>query len=367
MRQEHTSIVGRSQSREPVLEALASVSARKGLDPMAARLLELRQWLGDDLVSLEAAITDLGATVVQPEARGQLARRASQHLLSQRGKRLRPICVLLAARAGGLGLTPVVRDLAIACEVVHAATLLHDDVIDEGTERRGAQAARMIYGNSASILGGDHLLVEALRLVNNAGFPGLLTRLLEVISRMVAAEAVQLERRARFDPDRGAYLHVIEGKTAELFRWGLIAGGTAAGLDDEVTEALGRAGLELGMAFQLVDDVLDLAGDPEVTGKNALTDLREGKMTWPFILAAEQDEVLAGQLRAFMSEGGDSLDSALLSDIVTRLHQTDAVEQTRRYAVERGEAARRELSKLPEGLPRRTLEMVVEAAIVRAR
>src|SRR5690606_25678383 len=187
------------------------------------------------------------------------------------------------------GLDAQVRDLAVACELVHAATLLHDDVIDEGTERRGAPAARVIYGNSASVLAGDALFTEALRLVGRAGVPGLLDELLTVIAEMVDAEALQLERRGRLDLSREAYLRVIRGKTATLFRWALRAGGGAAGLGAGQVDALGEAGASLGLAFQLTDDLLDLDGDPAVTGKDALADLRQGKVTWPVILACERE------------------------------------------------------------------------------
>ncbi len=349
------------------LKTLATVSANKGVDPLAARLMELRMWLGDDLTTLEEAIVGLEAIVVDEQARGQKGRKAAQHLLRQRGKRLRPVCVMLAARAGGLELTPEVRNLAVACEMVHAATLLHDDVLDEGTERRGAAAARMVYGNSASVLGGDHLLVAALKMVADLGKPQLLSLLLDVIAKMVTAEVMQLERRDRFDPDPDAYLQIIEGKTAELFRFALIAGGTLGGLDAEVTHALGQMGLELGRAFQLVDDVLDLTGDPDVTGKNAFVDLREGKLTWPFIVGAERDEVLAGMLRDLMSSPAEEPEPGQLGDIVRRLQRTGAIEETRRFAVERGDMARRQLAHLPEGKARQTLEMVVEAAILRVR
>src|SRR6185503_1216876 len=117
-----------------------------------------------------------------------------------------------------------------AAEIVHAATLLHDDVIDDGHERRGAPAARIVYGNSASILGGDYLLVEALERVAALDAAPVLRSLLDTIARMVAAEAVQLERRGRFEPCRDTYLQIIEGKTASLFRWALAAAPLLGGM-----------------------------------------------------------------------------------------------------------------------------------------
>jgi octaprenyl-diphosphate synthase len=351
------------------LEALVVTAERQGLDPMAARLLELRALLGSDLAEVEGALVGLEPVLEGEEApgAGRLARRAARHLLVQPGKRIRPLCVLLAARAGGVGASAQVRDLAVACELVHAATLLHDDVLDEGTERRGVPTARVLYGNSISILGGDHLLVEALRMVERAGLPGVLTELFGAISEMVAAEALQLERRGRFVPDREVYLRIIRGKTAALFRWGLWAGGRAAMLPERACAAMAEAGVQLGMAFQLVDDALDLSGDPSVTGKNAYADLREGKMTWPFLVGAERDPEIFAGLKALVSAQGEGFDEGAAQALVAGLQRVGALEETRRFAVECGEKARASLSALPAGEAREALEKVVEAAILRSR
>jgi octaprenyl-diphosphate synthase len=344
-----------------VMGNLATVSRREGLDPLAERLLELRTWLAEDLVGLEAEIDAMDAARAP-----DLATKAARHLLERPGKRIRPLCVMLSARLGGRRCDDVVRDLAVSAELVHAATLLHDDVIDEGDERRGAAAARRIYGNSASILAGDHLLIEALRRVRGTGEDTALGELIDVIGEMVAAEAVQLERRAAFTPERGSYLDVIHGKTAALFRWGLAAGGRAAGLDADALAALQKAGVALGMAFQLVDDVLDLTGDPTVTGKSALTDLREGKLTWPFIIACEREPALRAHLAALISTPESEWAAGAVGEVVERVLATGAVEETRRFAAQQGEIAREALSPLAPGRARDALELVVEAAVRRA-
>jgi octaprenyl-diphosphate synthase len=352
---------------DAVLTPLAKVSARHGIEPLAVRLMELRAWLADDLTGLEVAVQDLHAACADEDTGlpGTRVRSAAQHLLALPGKRIRPLCVLLAARLGGLGMDHVLRDLAVACELVHAATLLHDDVIDDSAERRGAPAPRMLYGNSASILAGDHLLVEALRLVQHTAHGPLLSDLLQVISHMVQAEALQLERRGRFDPDRAIYLEVIRGKTAALFAWGLRAGGTVAKLDAETLAALSRVGVNLGMAFQLVDDVLDLEGDPAVTGKEALVDIREGKLTWPIILAAERDPALRQELTAIAAQGGRDLDPERAHALVKSLRATGAIDATRVYAKERAAEACAELQALPANRARTALQLVVESAVHR--
>ena len=360
-----------SATDDTVLRPLADVSARHELDPLAQRLLELRDWLADDLLDLEAALV----AVERGDGPGQggrllpgtRVRSAVQHLLRLPGKRIRPLCVLIAARLGGRTMDGDVRAMAVACELVHAATLLHDDVIDDSSERRGAPAARILYGNSASILAGDHLLVEALRLVQGVGTAPLLVSLLDVISQMVAAEALQLERRGRFEPERDIYLQVIRGKTAALFHWGLRAGGMAAGLDEAALTALGRVGMSLGMAFQLVDDVLDLEGDSDVTGKDALVDLREGKMTWPVILGAESDPHLAQELALIASEDGRELDTARAQHIVGRLRASGALQATRAYALRKADEACSEINALPNSQSRQALKWVIESAVHRAR
>lgn len=345
-----------------VLEPLRSVSAREGLVPLAARLAEIRSWLADDLGELEAELA------ITSTDHGDLARQAAAHLLAHPGKRIRPLCVFLAARAGGRPVdSDVVRDLAIAAELVHAATLLHDDVIDQGTERRGAPTARVLYGNPASVLGGDHLLVEALHRVRRCDASGLLGSLLDVIGEMIAAEALQLERRGHFQPDREAYDAVIRGKTAALFRWAMLAGGTVGGLSASQIAALASAGTALGFAFQLVDDALDLSGDPKVIGKDGLLDLREGKLTWPLIIACERAPELSAALAAVADEPTLLDDPHFRAQLRTRLLATGCVEATKTRAHAHADEARRLLGRLPAGPAREALAAVVAVAVERAK
>lgn len=356
------------------LKALEEASTRAGETPLAARLADLRTWLSGDLKAFDRAISDLAGAQAAHDQHG--TQRAARHLLLQPGKRLRPMCLLLAARLGGRSLDGPVRDVAIAAELVHAATLLHDDVVDEGTERRGAPAARVVYGNSASVLAGDALFTEALRLVARAqrgcaallpGGHGLLEGLLAVIAEMVDAEALQLERRGRLDLSREAYLRVIKGKTASLFRWVLAAGGALAGCEPRHVEALGQAGNALGLAFQLVDDVLDLDGDPAETGKDAGADLRQGKVTWPLIVAAEREPGLRHELAALAAATDEEAPALAgrVTALIERVRAAGAIAATRTLAQAHAGAARAALATLPPGAARAALETVVEAAVER--
>lgn len=334
------------------LRMLGAVARKRGLRA-AQRLSQVRGWLEADLGQLEAAIEALQDRVHRPGA----------HLLGQRGKRVRPLCVMLASRLGGRTLDPTVRDVALAGELVHAATLLHDDVIDEGTWRRGAAAARVVYGNAASVLAGDNLLVEALRLVHAAGDAGLMSSLLQTMGVMVDAEVLQLARRGTLQPDEGACLEIIRGKTAVLFAWCLEAGGRLGGLEQRQLRALHRVGSCMGVAFQLVDDVIDLEADPSASGKDALNDLREGKLTWPLLVATRSEPAIAREIELLLAQ--EEPEPERIATVWDRVRATDAIERTRAFARARSSEAVQALSALPAHPAREAMHTVIETVVER--
>src|SRR4051794_16364191 len=187
-----------------VLDQLANVSGARGAADLRHRLANLARWVRSDLADFESelAVLPRGARVVQS---------AAHHLLDLRGKHLRPLCVALTARFGE-GFTERARDLAVAVELVHSATLLHDDVVDLAERRRGQPTACTVYGNAASIFAGDWLLVAALRRIRKSGLDGVLDRMLTVIDEMIVAESVQLERRGKIAGAREDYFAIVEGK-----------------------------------------------------------------------------------------------------------------------------------------------------------
>lgn len=359
-------VTSHTAPQEGVLSSLSRVGQRRGLVSLTERLSDLTDWLGADFAAVQEELVSsvAGAVNEAPRDGRNLAERAAEHLLALPGKRVRPLCVMLAARLGKGADASAVRSVAVAAELVHAATLLHDDVIDQGAERRGAPAARMVYGNAASVLGGDHLLLRALRMVRSVRQPELLDTLLTTIDQMVGAEAIQLERRGRLDASRETYLAVIRGKTAVLFRWGLRAGGLLGQLDRDSIAALEAAGLALGTSFQLIDDVLDLQGDPTVTGKSALADLREGKITWPFIIACERDPGLREQIAASLLSGGD--DPEQLRALVERVVEVGGIEATRAFAFAQRDEGERALEALAPGPAQQALRWVVRYSVERA-
>lgn len=342
-----------------VLGVLSQVTAGQGIDTLSAKLDELRAWIGSDLAEVETQLLSL------LEDRTP-AHQSAQHLVRLGGKRLRPLCVALAARVGG-EFNEHARELAVAVELVHSATLLHDDVIDLGDRRRGAATARCIYGNAASIYAGDLLLVDALRRIQATRISGLLEKSLSILNEMLEAEALQLANRGSVRGTVGDYFRVIEGKTASLFRWALFAGGRAGGVPMAGCHELESYGNSLGLAFQIVDDVLDLTGDPAVVGKSLFADLHEGKMTYPLLLAIQRDAGLAEQIEAACSTGTVNMDEALESRIGQVLWRSDIVPDCLKLAQRCADEAVQALSRLPISRAKSALEDVALTLVRRAK
>jgi octaprenyl-diphosphate synthase len=341
------------------LRRLEAVSAAHHNTDLERRVAELRAWVGSDLADVEAVLATLDRS-------GSPMHASAGHLLSLGGKRLRPLCVALAARVGK-GFDTAARDLAVAAELVHNATLLHDDVVDLGDVRRGAPTARLIYGNAASVFAGDWLLVEAIARIRAAGMPDLLDRALGVLRAMLSAEAWQLAARGTFAPDMAAYLRMVEGKTASLFEWAMLAGARAGALPPSQCEAMEAYGRNLGVAFQVMDDVLDLAGDPGELGKSLFSDLREGKLTHPLLLAIERDENFASDLRAWCLSQGTALDPALAERTASVVRDTGALEDSAAFARRLSQDAVRRLGAIPPGRARDALEAVAVALVHRRK
>jgi octaprenyl-diphosphate synthase len=280
-----------------------------------------------------------------------LIRQIAEYIIGSGGKRLRPALVILAARACGYTGRAHYTFAAIV-EMIHTATLLHDDVVDESTLRRGLPTANATFGNSAAVLVGDFLYSRAFQLMVSAGT----IRILEILSNAtnVIAEGEVMQLMNSGDPalDETKCLAVIRRKTAKLFEASAQLGAVLGGASPELEDALARYGMHLGTAFQLVDDVLDYSGDLAAIGKNLGDDLAEGKMTMPLIRAMAV---------------GSAEDAALIRDAVTRgrltefrpvadvLARTGALEYTRACAALESDAAVACVAGLPDSPDRRNL------------
>ncbi len=294
-----------------------------------------------------------------------LVQRSAHHLLANAGKHLRPICVLLAARCGEAKQEDIIK-LGLAAELVHNATLLHDDVVDVGSTRRGQPTSRTLFGNVASIFAGDWVLVRALQIVHETRIALLMPALLTTLDHMIAAESLQLEQRGKVEMTVQRYFDVVEGKTASLFRWAMLAGAQAAQLDQSQQDALCAAGEHMGIAFQLVDDVLDYQDQAQVS-KTWMADLREGKTTYPLLVALERNPELIQLVRKHLNSDEDSArqDKSLLETLHQGVMATGALDATRVKAGEHAEQAIQSLSALPPTPAQEALCTIVRALVSR--
>lgn len=283
------------------------------------------------------------------------------HLLAAGGKRLRPLLSVLAARATDL---PVDLAVAVGCagELIHTATLYHDDVVDDGRVRRGRPAARMVFGNGIVVLVGDFCLARALETVAQTGSLTAVQSLAATVTEMAEGEVAQLERAGNPNATVDDYLRVIDRKTASLIAWcARVAGATGHPFD----AALDRYGRALGRAFQIADDVLDCAGDDATIGKAAGHDILEGKLTLPVLLGAVREPSLAALVRDKVGEK-----AVAPADAVRILELTRAaggVAAARDQALSLAEDAIAALAALPPSSYREALADVARFAADRVK
>jgi len=212
------------------------------------------------------------------------------HVMRAGGKRLRPLVLILAAKACGYGGAERSARLGAAVELIHTATLVHDDVVDESDTRRGQDAVNTFFGNEASVLMGDYLVCRALRMIAEESDLELMRSICDVIVSMCEAEVLQITYRGDLENTFDNYFRVIRNKTACLFSFTARAGAHLGHASAAVRERLALFGLNLGTAFQIVDDILDLTGIEEELGKPTAADLREGKFTFPVLHAIRHAE-----------------------------------------------------------------------------
>jgi len=288
----------------------------------------------------------------------------ARYLIDSGGKRLRPMLTVAAAQLFGKGNGSAI-NFAAAVEFMHNATLLHDDVVDESDMRRGKPAARMVWGNKASILVGDFLLGQAFMMMVETRDVDSLGVLSSASAVMAEGEVFQLSKTGDLTTTAADYAEVIRAKTAVLFQAACEVGAMAGGADAAGRQALAAYGLELGNAFQLVDDALDYGGQAGTLGKNTGDDLREGKMTLPIILAlADGTAADRGIIGAALGDPAASAEQ--VADVVAILNRLDALPRTLAQAHVHARAAQQALKALPESELATLLNDVVEFSVLRA-
>jgi octaprenyl-diphosphate synthase len=280
-----------------------------------------------------------------------LIRQVAEYIVGGGGKRLRPAVLLLAAGATGYRGSDQ-HTLAAVIEMIHTATLLHDDVVDESALRRGHATANAQFGNAASVLVGDFLYSRAFQMMVGVARMRVLEILAATTNAIAEGEVLQLMNAGDANLAEAAYLMVIQRKTARLFEAAARLGAVLGDASIEVEDALARYGMHIGTAFQLVDDVLDYSGDAVTIGKSLGDDLAEGKMTLPLIRALATGSPEDGAIIRHAIAGGGLTDFA---PVLAALERTGALAYTRDCAVAEVGKAAACLAALPDSPHRKSL------------
>lgn len=318
----------------------------------------LRALVADDMAKVnETIIREMHSPVA-------LIPQLAGHIVASGGKRLRPMLTLAAAGLVGYeGARHI--DLAACVEFIHTATLLHDDVVDESNLRRGKDTANAVWGNQASVLVGDFLFSRAFQLMVADGSLKVLKILCDASAVIAEGEVHQLVTTNDIETTEAAYLHVIESKTAVLFAAASQIGAVVAERPESEEKALEAFGRNLGVAFQLVDDVLDYSAEQEALGKTVGDDFREGKMTLPVILAYAAGDA---EERAFWSRviGDMDQNEADLAHAQALMEKHGTLAKTLNRARDYAEAAHRDLDLFAPTAHRRAMEEVIDFCVDRA-
>ncbi|PND33699.1 octaprenyl-diphosphate synthase [Achromobacter pulmonis] len=299
------------------------------LAAVSLQLADIQRLVASDMGQVDALIRG------RLHSRVDLIVEVVEHLIAAGGKRLRPMLVILAGRACG-GHGQGLHKLATIIEFIHTSTLLHDDVVDESSMRRGRSTANAIWGSLPAVLVGDFLYSRSFQLMVELGSMQIMQIIGKTTNQLAEGEILQLLHVHNPDVDEAAYMQVIKHKTAVLFAASTTAGAILAGADRELQRRMEVFGEHLGYAFQITDDVLDYTADAEQLGKNLGDDLAEGKVTLPLIHAMNFSQgAQRNRLREIVQNGGmDAMDV-----VMEAIQSTGAVDYSRRRAHEHARIA----------------------------
>jgi heptaprenyl diphosphate synthase len=314
--------------------------------------------MADDLAAVEAALRDTSF------GGDEMFADVSRHMMAAGGKRFRAMLVLLAARFGDCRDKRIV-PAAVAIELTHLATLFHDDVMDEAAIRRGQPSANSQFGNSIAILAGDYLFARASRILADLG-PAAIRIQAETFGRLVDGQLLETVGVRPGEDPLDHYMHVITEKTGSLIATSGRFGAMFSGLSDEMTDLIAEACMRIGVAWQLSDDVLDVASTSTQSGKEPGTDLRQGVRTLPvlYALRGSGNSPSEARLRALLAEP-DLTDPALHAEALTLLRESAALEEARETVRSWIGAATALLAKLPDVPARHAFESLCDFVITR--
>lgn len=315
----------------------------------------ITQVVQSDLLALDAEIQQQLTSDVP------LVHLIGEHIIQSGGKRLRPLITLLTGHCLGVQGEQLVR-LAAVIEFLHTATLLHDDVVDTSALRRGKPTANQQWGNAPSVLVGDFFYSRAFQMMVDIGSLPVMSVLAQATNVIAEGEVLQLANVRNAALTQADYYAVIRGKTAMLFAAAAHSAAELAEAEPELTQAMHQYGIELGMAFQIQDDILDYLGDTEVLGKAAGDDLAEGKVTLPLIYTlTDCDDQARAKLVAIIQGGG----TQKLNEVLPIMHSCGALERCTQKALEHSQAAKDCAARLPSHPARESLLRLAELAVAR--
>jgi octaprenyl-diphosphate synthase len=327
------------------LSAPATINGKEVFDLLRDDLVALEDEFGRDTISDVAAITEIG-----------------EYLRAGGGKRIRPALLLLSAKLMNYEGEGAVR-LGAVVEIIHTATLVHDDIIDEAKTRRGRPAANTQWGNSKCVLAGDWLYMQAFKIAVQERNFRILDTLIELTQQMVEGELLQMEKLGKLIA-LDEHFDLIFRKTACLFSVCMRLGAILSGATEKQEAALGKYGHDLGMAFQIVDDVLDLTASEEVLGKPVASDLREGKVTMAVIHALERCTT-EEQSKIETIVRDRAFNGVTHANILEILHRYGSLEAALARAAEYAESARKSICTFPDSEIKRALLWAPEFVVAR--
>jgi octaprenyl-diphosphate synthase len=329
-------------------------------------LEDIRGLVAADLAAVDGVISARLASDVP------LVGQVAAHIVAAGGKRLRPLVVLLAAHAASAG-RPLTGDrhhqAAAFIEFIHTATLLHDDVVDHSSLRRGRQTANALFGNEASVLVGDFVYSRAFQMMAGIGVARVMEIMADATNVIAEGEVLQLMNAQDPDTTEERYLAVISRKTAQLFEAGAEVAALLSSAADPVQRALAAYGRHLGTAYQLIDDVLDYRSDPAMRGKNLGEDLAEGKMTLPLIHALRHASNTERDLirNAIKHAGSGAQREGDLARIIACIDASDGIPYTRRRADAESQSAVDALQAVPDSTYRDAMARLARITVGRDR